>query len=125
MEQIDLQKYFAEKGSKIGHPRFDCIKLLKIILFAFMENGYSSLRNIDIRFAWLLDDLKVPSYSTVCNFMNELLLDSIEDIFNTINSYIFAKEYVDLNHVIYRRHKTLSKCKQIHMSMEKGVPDKP
>ena len=80
MEQIDLQKYFIGKGNKMGRPRFDCIKLLKIILFAFMENGYSSLRNIeklcktDIRFIWLLDDLKAPSYSTVCNFMNEMLL---------------------------------------------------
>ena len=40
MEQIDLYKYFAEKGSKTGRPRFDSAKLLKIILFAFMENGY-------------------------------------------------------------------------------------
>ena len=56
MEQIDLYKYFAEKGSKTGRPRFDSVKLLKIILFAFMENGYASVRNIeklcktDIRF---------------------------------------------------------------------------
>lgn len=105
MEQIDLQKYFVGKGSKMGRPRFDCIKLLKVILFAFMDNGYSSLRAIeklcktDIRFIWLLDGLKAPSYSTICNFMNEILSDSIEDIFNDINSYIFAKERVDLNHV--------------------------
>jgi len=105
MEQIDLYKYFAEKGSKTGRPRFDPVKLLKIILFAFMENGYASLRNIeklcktDIRFIWLLDDLKAPSYSTVSNFMNEVLIDSIEDIFNDINSYIFKEEGVDLNHV--------------------------
>ncbi len=56
MEQIDLQKYFVGKGNKMGRPRFDCIKLLKVILFAFMENGYASLRAIeklcktDIRF---------------------------------------------------------------------------
>ncbi len=105
MEQIDLQKYFVGKGNKMGRPRFDCIKLLKVILFAFMDNGYSSLRAIeklcktDIRFIWLLDDLKAPSYSTICNFMNEMLFDSIEDIFNDINSYIFAKEHVDLSHV--------------------------
>ena len=105
MEQIDLYKYFAEKGSKTGRPRFDSLKLLKIILFAFMENGYASLRNIeklcktDIRFIWLLDDLKAPSYSTISNFMNEMLIDSIEDIFNDINSYIFKEEGVDLNHV--------------------------
>ena len=105
MEQIDLYKYFAVKGSKTGRPRFDSVKLLKIILFAFMENGYASLRNIeklcktDIRFIWLLDDLKAPSYSTISNFMNEMLIDSIEDIFNDINSYIFKEEGVDLNHV--------------------------
>ena len=105
MEQIDLYKYFAGKGSKTGRPRFDSVKLLKIILFAFMENGYASLRNIeklcktDIRFIWLLDDLKAPSYSTVSNFMNEMLIDSIEYIFNDINSYIFKEEGVDLNHV--------------------------
>ena len=105
MEQIDLYKYFAGKGSKTGRPRFDSVKLLKIILFAFMENGYASLRNIeklcktDIRFIWLLDGLKAPSYSTVSNFMNEMLIDSIEDIFNDINSYIFKKDNVDLNHV--------------------------
>ena len=105
MNQIDLYKYFAGKESKIGRPRFDCVKLLKIILFAFMENGYASLREIeklcktDIRFIWLLDGLKAPSYSTISNFMNEMLVESIEDIFNDINSYMFAQENVDLNHV--------------------------
>ena len=47
MEQIDLYKYFAEKGSKTGRPRFDYVKLLKIIMFAFMENGYDSVGNIE------------------------------------------------------------------------------
>ena len=105
MEQIDLQKYFVGKGNKMGRPRFDSVKLLKIILFAFMENGYASLRNIekmcktDIRFIWLLDGTPPPSFMTVSNFMNEFLVDSIEDIFNDINSYIFEVEHVDLNHV--------------------------
>ncbi len=105
MEQIDLQKYFIGKGNKMGRPRFDCIKLLKIILFAFMENGYSSLRNIeklcktDIRFMWLLDGSPAPSFMTIDNFINNFLLDSIENIFNDINSIIFDKESVDLTHI--------------------------
>ena len=105
MNQIDLYKYFAGKESKTGRPRFDCVKLLKIILFAFMENSYASLRNIeklcktDIRFIWMLDGSKAPSYSTVSNFMNEMLIERVEDVFNDINSYIFAKENVDLNHM--------------------------
>lgn len=54
---------------------------------------------ICINFIVQIDDLKVPPYSTVSNFMNEMLVDSIEDIFNDINSYTFPKENVDLNHV--------------------------
>ena len=39
MEQMDLYKYFDEKESKTGCPRFDSVKLLKIIQFAFMADG--------------------------------------------------------------------------------------
>lgn len=105
MEQIDLRKYFVMKGSKIGRPRFDPVKLLKIILFAFMDTGYVSLRNIeklcktDIRFIWLLDDSPAPSFMTISNFINEFLVDGIAEIFHDINEYIFNKEHVDLNHI--------------------------
>lgn len=105
MEQIDLQKYFVEEGNKMGRPRFDSVKLLKIILFAFMVNGYVSVRNIeqlcktDIRFIWLLDGTPAPSFMTISNFMNDFLVCSIEEIFNDLNSYIFEKEQVDLQHV--------------------------
>lgn len=105
VNQIDLRKYFVGKGNRMGRPRFDCIKMLKIILFAFMENGYASLRNIeklcktDIRFMWLLDDTPVPTYKTISNFMNDFLVDGIEGIFNDINQVIFETEKVDLNHI--------------------------
>lgn len=102
MEHIDLRKYYAEKESIMGRPRYDSEKLLKVILFAFMENGYSSLRNIeklcntDIRFIWLLDGEAAPSYATVCNFLNKYVGNKIEDLFNDINKYIFTEEGVDL-----------------------------
>ena len=105
MDQIDLQKYFVEEGNKMGRPKFDSVKLLKIILFAFMENGYPSVRNInklcntDIRFIWLLDGTPAPSHTTISNFINDQLTDNIENIFNDINSYIFKADNVDLNHV--------------------------
>ena len=60
MAHIDLQKYFVEKGHGTGRPRYDREKLLKIVLFAFMEFGYCSVRSIqklcetDIRFIWML-----------------------------------------------------------------------
>ena len=86
MDHIDLNKYLAVKESRIGRPRYDSEKLLKVILFAFMENGYCSVREIeklcktDIRFMWLLDEDDAPSFMTIDNFMNETLNRSIETI---------------------------------------------
>ena len=70
MDHIDLSRYFVAKGYKTGRPRCDERKLLKVILFAFMENGISSLRDIekfcrnDIRYMYLLDGMKAPSFAT-------------------------------------------------------------
>ena len=104
MDHIDLSRYFVEKGYKTGHPRCDAQKLLKVILFAFMENGICSLREIeklcrnDIRYMYLLDGMKTPSFATFGNLIRNELTDSIEQIFEDINSYIFAKDHVDLQH---------------------------
>ena len=75
----------------------DAQKLLKVILFAFMENGICSLREIeklcrnDIRYMYLLDGMKTPSFATFGNLIRNELTDSIEQIFEDINSYIFAR----------------------------------
>lgn len=102
---IDLSKYFADdKDCRTGRPRCDAQKLLKVILFAFMEQGISSLREIeklcrnDIRFMYLLDNMKAPSFATFGNFIRNELTASVEQIFQDINAYIFEKEQVDLQH---------------------------
>ena len=101
---IDLNLYFAKEGCRTGRPRYDRTKLLKVILFSFMENGYLSLRGIekscktDIRYMWLLDDMKAPTFVTIGNFIRDDLTSSIEDIFLAINKVIFEKEHVDLDH---------------------------
>jgi len=105
MGNIDLIKYLAVKESKTGRKRYSPEILLKIILFAFMENGYVSTREIeklcktDIRFMYLLDEHPAPSHMTIDNFMNNCLCESIGDIFAEINKCIFKRENVDLNHV--------------------------
>ena len=69
-----------------------------------MENGICSLREIeklcrnDIRYMYLLDGMKTPSFATFGNLIRNELTDSIEQIFEDINSYIFAKDHVDLQH---------------------------
>ena len=101
---IDFNSYFAKKGCKTGRPRYNRTKLLKVILFSFMENGYLSLRGIekscktDIRYMWLLDDMKAPTFVTIGNFIKDDLTDSIENIFLAINKVIFEKDNVDINH---------------------------
>lgn len=105
MDHIDLTPYFVDdKDYKTGRPRCDTQKLLKVILFAFMEHGISSLRDIeklcrnDIRFMYLLDGMKAPSFATFGNFIRNELTTSIEQIFHDINAYIFTTEQVDLQH---------------------------
>ena len=104
MDHIDLTPYFAEEGCRTGRPKCDAQKLLKVILFAFMEHGISSLREIEkmcrtgIRYMYLLDDMKAPSFATFGNFIRKELTTSIEQIFSDINSYLFETDHVDLNH---------------------------
>ena len=105
LNQIDLKKYLVVKENRTGRKRFDSETLLKVILFAFMEHGYVSTREIeklcktDIRFMYLLEEQPAPSHMTIDNFMNHCLSESIDKIFEEINRYIFATENVDLEHI--------------------------
>ena len=105
VDHLDLTPYFVDdKDYRTGRPRCDAQKLLKVILFAFMERGISSLRDIeklcrnDIRFMYLLDGMNAPSFATFGNFIRNELTTSVEKIFADINRYIFEKEQVDLEH---------------------------
>lgn len=105
MDHIDLTPYFvAGKDYRTGRPRCDAEKLLKVILFAFMEHGFCSLREIeklcrtDIRYMYLLDEMKAPSFATFGNFIRNELTNTIEQIFIDVNKYIFDKDNVDLEH---------------------------
>ena len=104
IDHIDLNRYIVKERSNTGRPKYDAITLLKVILFAFMENGYASTREIekycktDIRYMWLLQDRKAPSHMTIDNFMNDSLANNIQDIFKEISSYIVKVENVDLSH---------------------------
>ena len=126
MDHIDLRKYLAIKESRTGRRRYDSEILLKVILFAFMEHGYTSVREIeklcktDIRFMWLLQDNPAPSHMTIDNFMNNCLSTSIEDIFAEINEYIFETENVDLNHVYIDGTKIAANANKYSWVWKKG-----
>lgn len=105
MEGIDLKKYLkALPQHDTGRIRYNPVNMLKTVLFGFMTNGYMSLRELEdscrvnIRFMYLMDH-DTPSYRTFGYFINEVIADSVEDLFHDINKVIFDKEKVDLNHL--------------------------
>lgn len=105
MEEINLEKYLENVPKHFtGRFRYDPVSMLKTVLFGFMTNGYISLRELEdscrvnLRFMYLMDH-QTPSYRTFGYFINEVLSDSIEEIFCDINKKIFEKEHVDLQHL--------------------------
>ena len=105
MGGIDLNKYLTDIPEyTTGRLRYNPVNMLKTVLFGFMTSGYCSLRELEdnckvnIRFMYLMDH-QTPSYRTFGYFINEILQDKIENIFNDINHAIFNDEHVDLQHL--------------------------
>ena len=105
MEGIELQKYLKKVPKhKVGRLRYNPVNMLKTVLFGFMTSGYCSLRELEdnckvnLRFMYLMDR-ETPSYRTFGYFINEILSESIEEIFADINRAIFKEEHVDLQHI--------------------------
>ena len=105
MEGIDLSKYLKNVPEYItGRNRYNPVDMLKTVLFAFADNGYCSLRKLEdnckvnMRYIYLMN-WKTPSYRTFGYFINEVLAESIEAIFQDVNLTIFAQEKVDLSHL--------------------------
>ena len=105
MGEIELEKYLKNIPQHYtGRLRYDPVSMLKTVLFGFMANGYISLRELEdqckvnLRFMYLMDH-QTPSYRTFGYFINEVLADSIKEIFQDINKKIFETEHVDLQHL--------------------------
>ena len=105
MEGIEISKYLKNIPEHVtGRIRYNPVDMLKTVLFAFADKGYCSLRELEdnckvnVRYMYLMD-WKTPSYRTFGYFINEVLTDSIEDIFKDINMEIIRKDHVDLTHI--------------------------
>lgn len=98
MGGIDLNKYLTDIPEyTTGRLRYNPVNMLKTVLFGFMTSGYCSLRELEdnckvnIRFMYLMDH-QTPSYRTFGYFINEVLQDKIENIFNNISKKRDAKK---------------------------------
>ncbi|MFH0993639.1 MAG: IS1182 family transposase [bacterium] len=96
---MDLSKYFVSKPS-VGRLGYNAMTLMKIVLFAMMENK-RSLREMekacrtDIRFMWLAGEAK-PTHATFQHFINGCLKDNIETILRDVTMMIAKKTKIDL-----------------------------
>ena len=105
MDSMDLKR-FRKKDilSRNGRPAYDYESMLKTVLFGYMDMGYISLRELerkcsqDIRYMYLME-YETPTFMTFCNFINDNLEESVEEIFKAINEEIFKRESVDLEHI--------------------------
>ena len=104
MGRIDLEKYLRPLEQRTGRPRYNPVRILKVILFGFMDGGYASLREledrcrVDIRYKYLMGQ-EMPSYRTFGHFIEDFLEDNIEELFRLINDEIFRIEGTDLTHL--------------------------
>lgn len=91
MGEIELEKYLKKLPKHYTRRlRYNPVSMLKTVLFEFMTNGYISLRELEdqckvnLRFMYLMEH-ETPFYRTFGYFINEVIEDSIEEIFNDIN----------------------------------------
>ena len=104
MKGIEIEKYLRPIENRIGRPRYNPVRILKTILFGFMDGGYASLRELedrcryDIRYKYLMAQ-EIPSYRTFGHFIKDYLEDNVEELFLMINKELFEKDGVDLEHL--------------------------
>jgi transposase len=105
MEEIGIEQYLKpEKRARTGRPRYNRVNMLKTILYGFEERGYVSLRELEdqckvnLRYMYLMDSVR-PSYHCFGDFINEEVLEGIEDIFKAVMEHIREADHVDMQHV--------------------------
>ena len=104
MEGVNLKKYLVRESTETrGRDGYDPEAMLKIVLFAYMNNVRSTrkieeLCRNDIRFMYLSEEI-TPSHMAICNFINKYLLGSIEGISADIVKYIIEKRGIDISTV--------------------------
>ncbi|MGX8832704.1 transposase [Amedibacillus sp. YH-ame6] len=98
MEGVNWNKYLSHPIRK-GREEYNPFKMIKIVLFAFMNKIYS-LRKIehacktDIRFMYLMNE-EQPSHMAIQRFINHYMKDSVENIFKDIFTSICSLDIVD------------------------------
>lgn len=89
MEELDYTKLMKAYSSKGRNPVVSPKTLFQVLVYAYMNNIYTS-RMIekacrrDLNFMWLLQGYKAPDHNTIARFRNGRLSNVINDLFNQV-----------------------------------------
>jgi transposase len=101
VEGMDLKELKAAYSERGRNPAAPPEAMVKIMLYAYMEEIYSSRKiqkacERDINFMWLLGGRDAPSHNTINNFRKERLGEAVEGLF-----YQCVKTLHELGEVSY------------------------
>jgi transposase len=102
LDQIDIDALFARYkggGTSSYHPRM----LLKVLVFAYLSNIYSSRRmeaalKENIHFMWI-SGMNTPDHNTINRFRSERLRGVIKQVFGKVVELLVAEGLVSLKEV--------------------------
>jgi len=100
IESVDL-KALLEKYPGGGCPAYHPRMMLKLLVYAYMRNIYSSRRieefaSNDIRFMWLIGT-NCPDHNTINRFRNGQLKDALRNIFAQVVQFMVSEKLVSLD----------------------------
>ena len=83
-----------------GRPSYDIYNLFSTILYGFAF-GTGTLRDLesscknDLRYLYLMQE-EIPTYRTICNFINEYIVPNTDAIFQAVNNAILNECSINL-----------------------------
>ncbi|MDH6355782.1 transposase, partial [Dysgonomonas sp. PH5-45] len=94
-----MYRKYSRLGSQAYHPRL----MLKLLVYAYLRNVYSSRRiedlcRNDIRFLWL-NGMDVPDHNTINRFRSGRLKGVLKEVFSTIVKFLVTEGLVSLDRV--------------------------
>lgn len=98
-----IRKYEKNTTKVGGRPNVNYYNLFAVILYGF-ACGRETLREIeeacryDIRFISIMEEIR-PAYTTISNFINNVIVPNEEEIFGLINKQILKELSIDMRDV--------------------------
>jgi transposase len=124
IDQIDIDPLFAKfkgGGTSSYHPRM----LLKVVVFAYLSNIYSSRRmeavlKENIHFMWI-SGMNTPDHNTINRFRSERLKGVLKQVFGKVVELLVAEGLVNLKEVYVDGTKIESKANRYTFVWGKAI----